>query len=1038
MPRALLLLLALAGAARADGFAEDLDYGGATLAEHLSRLRDKDADQLAASRAILANAGHESWRAAPAVLMTVKHAPPEARARLADALGRMGPRAVPALTAALHFDDLDIRLAAALALFDIGTAARTAIPALRNVADNTPRDALKAACRAALHSAAGDTPAVARLASDAPHLLLALAARRPALLDADALAPHLPTLLSHWHDAARRDGRRLALLAGSPRPLLALLDAPAPRVRLEAIEALGEMGGAAAVPALSALARKGAAATRAAACRALGRIGDPAAVDALRDALRAGGDAAEEAALALARLGPAAAPAVPQLITALGDAHPHAARAALARIGKDAVPALIALLKGDDEFLRGQAVRALREMGPPASAAIDALESARAAAKGRLDADAFAAFEAMGSAGVAPLLKAGTEAAIASLGRLGPLALPAADKLARVLTDRAAAERRAILRAIGEIGPPATLPELPEAPLGAQTLEALSRLRIATKPAREFATTSLTAGQARERLAALRYLAAVGGSADLLADTDADVRTLSAELLLLDGKADAVAGHLKARLRGEPDAETLRLAAWTRPRAAVDALRTTLRTADGELRELAAHALLRIDPADADARTALLKLLKTLADADPRDVNAGALRTLFDVVASQTSRAKEFVPALLPLLSPKRPLPLRLSAAWALGAFGAGAALAAPDMLAVLATVGIDFEETALLFEDIAAGRVRDDLPAWTISPLVDEESLPRLAAPLAAMRARREGAVADMRAALSSARAAVEGRVADAILRLGPAGITAASDALAAERTHLRRAAASLLLHAGDAAKPARDALRAALEDADALTAARCATALARHGDRAALPALLRCLSEDAPAAAQALAGLEALNDPGGLPAVACAARRPEPEARAAAVRALTRADLIRPFLRDLSPEVRIAACRALMKLDRTFDPLPHLPDDIEPALDLIAEQGEPARPLAGKVRGLMLTGRPSVAIAAALALHRIRGDVVLPRERLAALVEMADLRPSLRLRALDGLRTLGGKHRHLLARLLNGTLPPGPLRDAAAKMAE
>lgn len=87
----------------------------------------------------------------------------------------------------------------------------------------------------------------------------------------------------------------------------------------------------------------------------------------------------ETAATALARIGPEA---ISALVQALRDVDPQVriqAALALARMGPDAspaVPALMEALSDRDEAVRRSAARALGQVGPPARAAIPALIAA--------------------------------------------------------------------------------------------------------------------------------------------------------------------------------------------------------------------------------------------------------------------------------------------------------------------------------------------------------------------------------------------------------------------------------------------------------------------------------------------------------------------------------------------------------------------------------------------------------------------------------------------------------------------------------------
>ncbi|MGO8670387.1 MAG: HEAT repeat domain-containing protein [Capsulimonadaceae bacterium] len=152
-----------------------------------------------------------------------------------------------------------------------------------------------------------------------------------------------------------------------------------------------------------------------------------------------------DAAGALGRIGPPAAPAV----SALGDAIKGVdvgvtdfAAGALVRIGTAALPTLETALHDPDARVRRCAANALGQMGPPAAPAATALAAALTDAR--------------------PVVRG---AAAFSLGEIGPPAASCARSLARALADPSPQVRRDAAISLGQIGTGAAsaLPNLVDA-----------------------------------------------------------------------------------------------------------------------------------------------------------------------------------------------------------------------------------------------------------------------------------------------------------------------------------------------------------------------------------------------------------------------------------------------------------------------------------------------------------------------------------------------------------------------------------------------
>jgi HEAT repeat protein len=113
------------------------------------------------------------------------------------------------------------------------------------------------------------------------------------------------------------------------------------------------------------------------------------------------------AARALGRLGPGAAPALPELTRALQDTVNGTcweAATALGRIGVRAVPALTAALQDEDALVRCAAARGLGEAGPEAASAVPALIQMLSRASTNEQSFAAQSLAGIGTPAVAPLI----------------------------------------------------------------------------------------------------------------------------------------------------------------------------------------------------------------------------------------------------------------------------------------------------------------------------------------------------------------------------------------------------------------------------------------------------------------------------------------------------------------------------------------------------------------------------------------------------------------------------------------------------------
>jgi|GEM_PF-3196745 len=252
----------------------------------------------------------QEWWGSPALVAALKS---NSALRWAAVMSLPGtaPEAIPALAEMLEDPDLLVRFAAAKALANYGPAAAEAVPALVEVINDPDHDT------------------------------------QYAVFDA------------------------LVKIGGSQARLAQKLGEADPQVRAGAAITLGMYGPAAAqaVPALLEVANDNDPSVRHAVITALGDIGDSQAVPALIEAFHHSDLVTRIGAVeALIKLGPKAAPAVPDLIDAIDDEFEQIGWSALEALGaigpeaRAAVPVLIEQLENEDRLFRSNAVDALKKI----------------------------------------------------------------------------------------------------------------------------------------------------------------------------------------------------------------------------------------------------------------------------------------------------------------------------------------------------------------------------------------------------------------------------------------------------------------------------------------------------------------------------------------------------------------------------------------------------------------------------------------------------------------------------------------------------
>ena len=669
-------LLALATASGAPCLAQEPGAQGPTVAALIAQLRDGEPADCRVAARILARLGPEAAPAVPALIEAIDRL--EYPSCMGEALGRIGPAAIPALLEAIKGGSEAVRAECARALGAMGPKAKAALAAVRGLLEDPSRHVRYQATEAMARIAPGDPGVVEALIGllesaedfERGHAAKTLAAMGPparaaipAIIRAFDRREHAPSV--DYELPPSTDVRAVAGFGPAAVPALRRgLRSGTPKVQACCAQALGLLGpaaGAAKADLIEALGSTSRAAHKHA-IRALGAVapGDAEAIKAL-GALR-GRPVREStfflASLVLADMG---APAVPELVRALdgGEWDRKHAAGALARIGPDAkpaIPALIGVLRDEKQRLSSLMVRraaqALAATGPAAAPAVARLLDDPSQ---KVRARAVQAFAELGAdaAGTVPFVtallghqKPAVRAAAAeALSWIGRDARAAAPELTKGLEDEAAEVRRAAAQALAGIGPEAreavpTLRKLLEDPapaVRAWAVRALGSVHREPADTVPLFTAALSDVATEVQTAAAEMLARIGPDARAAAPAvarllrtkrDEAFRKQAIAALRYMGSSDPAV--LEALARAVPESEEAALALIDRgqeAKAAVPVLSTLL----GERKTIrrVTRILLALGRDAAPATDALIDALLIEVDRpaggsiDARHTNAG-------------------------------------------------------------------------------------------------------------------------------------------------------------------------------------------------------------------------------------------------------------------------------------------------------------------------------------------------------------------------------------------------------------------------------
>jgi len=437
-------------------------------------LKDKDAKVRSLAASVLGKAGEK--QAVQPLLVALTDREVAVRVSAAEALGEIGdPAALKPLLAALRSADWRLRGAAARGLGKLGhaDAVEPLIDALGDDAGNVIDEASRALARIGKPAVEGLTARFrARESKHRARLLSALAAAdeaRRVALSVAALKDPDPTVRRAAVDLLARGGRRAAqVLLAELGPEAHVISPDLTDEQVEGVEdlcwfylwdvadILGKINDRSVIPDLMKVLNEGKWDNRVAAVRALGHLRAAEAAPLLASQLERGAGLLRwDAAEALRKIGPPAAPHVVGMVKSREDETRKLAAEALGGIGaREFVPALLKMYEEGDAFARHGAAMALGHLK-----AVQAAQPMLAAlAQDRPLRLRCAAAEAVGRIGdtrAAKCLLAMLEdkegparaAAARGLGHLGKKeAVPA---LVAASSDTAADVRRAAVEALG-------------------------------------------------------------------------------------------------------------------------------------------------------------------------------------------------------------------------------------------------------------------------------------------------------------------------------------------------------------------------------------------------------------------------------------------------------------------------------------------------------------------------------------------------------------------------------------------------------------